>query len=175
MSQVQNANDVSAVLDDGYPGPVPPAFRDQEAVHGALSNKRQLTWAKPSPDLTARILLRASLVRPAKRPSKWPWAMAAGLVLAGGLSWALVWNSWTKPAAVEPMKPRVVAEAPRPVQPPPIDLSILTRLPARSEPTIMASLEAPLLREVEAVREDTQRGIDLVMSKLPMSVSLGLK
>ena len=24
MSEVQNANDVSAVLDEGYPGPLPP-------------------------------------------------------------------------------------------------------------------------------------------------------
>jgi hypothetical protein len=66
------------------------------------------------------------------------------------------------------MRPREVAIAPRPVQPPPIDLSILTSLPARSEPTIMASLEAPLLREVAAMREDTQRGIEMVMSKLPL-------
>lgn len=173
MSEVQNANDVSAVLDEGYPGPVPAGFADQERVHGALSNKRQLTWARPNPDLNARIMLRASLVRPAAKRRRWPLAMAAGLVLAGGLSWVVVLQA-SKPGPVEePMpRPRVVADAtPRPVQPPPIDLSLLTKLPARSEPKIVASLETPLLREAQALTEDTQRGIDVVMSKLPVSVS----
>ncbi|HYE63214.1 MAG TPA: hypothetical protein VD997_14560 [Phycisphaerales bacterium] len=178
MNEVQSANVVSAVLDEGYPGPVPPEFAEQERVHAALSNKRQLTWAKPSPELGARIMLRASLVRPAAKPRRWPLAMAAGVALAGGLSWLVVLQASRPAITPQPEQPQqryADATPVRPVQSAPIDLSLLTRLPARSEPTIVASFEQPLMREVQALSEDTQRGIDVVMSRLPVGMSFASK
>ena len=174
MSEVQDAVQVSAALDDGL-GRLNGEHKDQERVHAALSNRRHLTWAKPSSELTARVMLRASLVRPARKPKRWPLGLAAGLLLAGGLSW-VVYLQAQQPGTQQPGSgptPGPIAEGPKvKAQPPAIDLGMLTRLPERSEPKIAASLERPMLREVQAIRDDTQRGFEAVMSKLPISMSM---
>lgn len=179
MNEVQSAVEASAILDDGLPGRLPGELRDQEKVHGALLNKRALAWSRPSPELTERILLRASLVRPKRPAPRWPLAMAASLVLAGGLSYlAATRTSWFTPAPATPDGMTIADAGPHEPAPaptaPPLDLSLLTRFPQRTQPGLVATFDEPLLVEARALRADTQRGIETVMSKLPIQVTMDL-
>ena len=177
MNDVPSALEVSAILDDGLPGRLPPELRDQEAVHRALLNKRALAWSRPSPEVRERILLRASLVRPRRPARRWPFAVAASLALVGGLSYLAATRGWLAPrrelAAADPTP---LAPAPAPTSTPtapPLDLSLLTRFPQRTQPGLVATFDQPLLSEARALRADTQRGIETVMSRLPVQVSFG--
>lgn len=175
MNDVNTASDVSAILDEGQAGQLSPQYRGLEAVHAALLDKRALTWSRPTPGLSERVLLRASLHRP-ERVRRWPVPLAASLFLGGCAALFVLRFAHPAPAPL-PVQPPVVIRDPAPpavvpaLPPLNIDPGVLTRVAERSEPAFV-SVEQPLIGQARAVGQDAQRGFRAVLTRLPIRVSL---
>jgi hypothetical protein len=154
---------VSQALDENI-GRLEARFAPQEHVHAALSRRSAIPSQRPSVDISSRVMARIGPARTKESPRTiWPLGLAASLTLLTGLGWLM--SHSTVPAHV-------------PLEQPPIastkftasaTLSALVNpLGSRSDGQLQATIEAPFLEQAKLMREDTQQGVDMVLSCLPL-------
>jgi hypothetical protein len=164
---------VSQVLDENT-GRLEGRFAPQERVHAALSRRSAIPSQRPSADISARVMARIGTPRAKESPrAVWPLGLAASLTLLTGLGWLLSHST----------VPGHITIAPRPMAPATVTsgftasgtLSALVNPLGRSNGQLQASIEEPFVQQAKLIREDTQQGVDMVLSCLPLSSASAAK
>jgi hypothetical protein len=157
---------VSQVLDENT-GRLEARFAPQERVHAALSRRGAIPSQRPSVDISARVMARIGPARANESPRTiWPLGLAASLTLLTGLGWLLSHSG----------VPAHITIAPQPMDSTQITsgfsasgtLSALVNPLGKSNGQLQASIEAPFIEQAKLIREDTQQGVDMVLSCLPL-------
>jgi hypothetical protein len=172
---VREAVVVSQALDDRL-GPLAPKHAGQGRVDALLSSREQLPMVAVPAALRDRVMVRvmenggATVARGssvARGVARWA-TMAACLAAGAGGMWMMA-RPRTQPVMTAPFAQDTSrAGGASEETPARMDLAAIFRLPERSQPAIEASVEAPLLHEAQLIREDSQAGVEMVLSRLPL-------
>ncbi len=153
---------VSQVLDENT-GRLEGRFAPHERVHAALSRRGAIPSLRPSVDISARVMARIGSPRAKESPRVvWPLGLAASLTLLTGLGWLM---SHSKLPAQVTIPSTQAASTRFTVSG---TLSALVNPLGRSNGQLQASIEAPFVEQAKLIREDTQQGVDMVLSCLPL-------
>jgi hypothetical protein len=150
---------VSAVLDDGE-GTLDPQFAGQGRVHAGLSARGAAPSERPDVDIRARVMMRIGEPAGGSRRG-WPVAVAASLTLMAGIGWVVVKSM--QPAAFAPQPPRVAD-----VRGTGASIAGILRPINRADSQISVSLDATFEQQVKLIQQDTQQGMEMVLSRLPL-------
>jgi hypothetical protein len=163
MNEYEHAAKTSRTLDDGL-GTLEDRFAPHARVHAALS-EAQPPLSQPSLDIRSRVMLRVGGSRKTER-GVWPLALAASLTMVAGIGWMIAHSS--RPVQSTPQ----IASANAPQN---SGFSVLLGPIAKSDAAVQASIEAPFIQEARFIGEDSRRGLDAVLSRLPITAGLSDK
>jgi hypothetical protein len=158
---------VSAVLDDGGEGSLDARFAGQGRVHAGLSVRGAAPCERPQVDIRSRVMMKIGEAAPARRA--WPVAMAASLTLMAGIGW-VVMRSMQPAPVVAPELPRVAVTSSKGAGP---AIASLLNPFKGSDPQIRASLDGNFEAQAKLIQQDTQQGMEMVLSRLPLGTGQG--
>jgi hypothetical protein len=168
MTDMNEALRASEALDDRR-GDLDPKWAAQARVDAALSLSPSM---EPSPaGLHARIMARVSdspahaprsTLRTAANMRWWGLGLAACLTAAAGVAWFINSRPTQQPVPITPPIASATSGKSN------LNFAVLLSPLDQTGQAVQASVEAPLLREAQLMREDGKAGVDLVLSRLPV-------